>query len=113
MILFLWKQTRVVGSNPGTGNWMDIISHIYFCKNCKVCIKLPKINDKKRPGSHFLIKMRSFLGTRTRTAYHVTKIGIGQRLYDSLTVTFMTNSPGKYLGNIPKGGDAVRSLHVD
>ena len=50
MILFLWKQTRVVGSNPGTGNWMDIISHIYFCKNCKVCIKLPKINDKKRPG---------------------------------------------------------------
>ena len=41
------SSPKVVGSNPGTIYWMDIFTHI-FCKNCNdVCLKRPKLNDKR------------------------------------------------------------------
>ena len=47
---------KVVGSNPGMVYWMDIFSHIFVVKICNVCLKRPKINEK-RPGLvHFLEK---------------------------------------------------------
>ena len=47
---------KVLGSNPGTINWMDIFSYLFFVKICSVCLKRPKINEK-RPGlAHFLKK---------------------------------------------------------
>ena len=46
----MWSPGLVVmGSNPGTMYWMDFF-HIYCCKNCKVCLKRLKINDKRGRG---------------------------------------------------------------
>ena len=40
-MLWLWEETRVlkvVSSNPGTVDCMDIVKFI-CCKNCSVCLK--------------------------------------------------------------------------
>ena len=38
---------EVVGSNPSTGYWVDIFSHCIVVKNCNVCLKRSKLNDKQ------------------------------------------------------------------
>ena len=38
---------KVIGSNPGAVHWMDIFSHRFCCKNCIVCLKRQKINEKE------------------------------------------------------------------
>ena len=41
---------KVVGLIPGTVYWIDIFTYI-CCKNCDdVCLKRPKINDKRGRG---------------------------------------------------------------
>ena len=41
------SHSKVVGSNPGTVHWMDIFFTYICCKNCNVCLKRPKINEKE------------------------------------------------------------------
>ena len=43
---------EVVGSNPGTVYWMDMF-HIDLLKNCVVCLKRLKINEKEVGDGHF------------------------------------------------------------
>ena len=43
-----------MGSNPGAVFWMDIF-HIVGCKNCIVCFKRPKINEKEARVEPFFI----------------------------------------------------------
>ena len=38
--------------------WMDIF-HIFCCKNCNVCLKRPKINEKEAGVGPFLKKLIS------------------------------------------------------
>ena len=39
---------EVMGSNPSTGYWMDIFSHIFVAKlELFACLKRPKINEKE------------------------------------------------------------------
>ena len=46
---------EVVGSNPSPVYWMDIFT--YICsKNCNVCLKRPKINEKRLGLAHFFKK---------------------------------------------------------
>ena len=58
LVQWLWEETQIpngVGLNPGTVNWMDISSHLFVVKFCNVCLKRPKINEK-RPGLAHLKK---------------------------------------------------------
>ena len=47
MVMERDPRPRVVGSNLGTVYWMDIFSHIFVVKNCNVCLKRLKINEKE------------------------------------------------------------------
>jgi len=39
---------EVVGLNPGAIYWMDMtFCTLIYCKNCFVCLKRPKINEKE------------------------------------------------------------------
>ena len=42
-----------MGLIPGTVYWIDIFSHIFVVKNCNVCLKRPKINQKEAGLAHF------------------------------------------------------------
>ena len=58
----VWEDThipKVVGFNHGTVYWMDIFSHIFVVKDCNVCLKRPKINEKEAEvGSFFKKRIR-------------------------------------------------------
>ena len=49
LVQWLWEEThvpKVIGSNPST-----LYFHYICCKNCNdVCLKRPKINDKRGRG---------------------------------------------------------------
>ena len=49
---------KVVGSNHSDIYWMDTWTffHIVIDKNCIVCLKRPKINEKRPELAHFLLK---------------------------------------------------------
>ena len=51
------SRPKVVGSNPGTVDWMDIFSHTFVKKNCNVCLKRPKINEKEAGVGPFLLRL--------------------------------------------------------
>ena len=57
MVMERDPRPRVVGSNLGTVYWMDIFSHIFVVKNCNVCLKRPKINEKEAGIGPLLKKM--------------------------------------------------------
>ena len=39
---------EVVSSNPGAVYWIDLTFFTFICcKNCNVCLKRPKINEKE------------------------------------------------------------------
>ena len=48
---------KVVGSNHSDIYWMDTwkFFHIVIDKNCIVCLKRPKINEKRPELAHFLL----------------------------------------------------------
>ena len=50
--------SKVAGSNPGTVYWMHIFQHIPIrCEKCNnVCLKRPKINNKRGRGWPILKK---------------------------------------------------------
>ena len=57
LVYWLWETTHVqsvVGSNPSNVYWMDMTFFTFICcKNSIVCLKRPKIIEK-RPGlAHF------------------------------------------------------------
>ena len=50
LVLWLWEEThipKVVGSNPGTLYWMDILSHISVVKIVLFVWKRPKMSKKE------------------------------------------------------------------
>ena len=49
---------EVMGSNPDTIYWMESAFFTLICsKNCfDVCLKRPKINEKRPELAHFLLK---------------------------------------------------------
>ena len=47
---------EVVGSNPSIGYWIKNFPHINCCKNCNVCLKRPKINEKEAGVGPFFKK---------------------------------------------------------
>ena len=52
-----WEEThipKVVGSNPSTVYWIDIFFKYICCKNCNVCLKRQKINEKEAEVGPFL-----------------------------------------------------------
>ena len=62
---WLWEEThvsKVVGSNPGAGYWMDMTFFtLICCKNCIVCLKKTKINKKEAGMAHILKKSQLYL----------------------------------------------------
>ena len=65
-----------MGSNPSTVYWMDIFSHVFVVKICNVCLKIPKINEK-RPGLAHLLKIETLsngsLGKTQEPTYVCTR----------------------------------------
>ena len=48
---------EVVGLNPGAIYWMDMtFCTLIYCKNCFVCLKRPKINEKEAKVGPFFKK---------------------------------------------------------
>ena len=56
------SSSKVVGSNPGAGYWMDMTFFftLICCKNCIVCLKRPKINKKEADVGPFF-KKKNFI----------------------------------------------------
>ena len=48
---------KVVSSNPCTIYWMDIFHITICCKNCNVCLKRTKINEKEAGVGPFFKRM--------------------------------------------------------
>ena len=95
LVQWLWEKThvpKVVGLNPGTVCWMEIFSHIFVEKICKVCLKRPKINEK-RPGLVLFKKpknIRSLRPDMEKLCYFVYIQTEGQSLPD-LSFLFLRN----------------------
>ena len=74
--IFIFGVPKVVGSNPGTIYWMDIF-HIFCFKICyDVCLKRPKINDKRGRGWPILLK-KSIEG---RSQFTVVSVSISSHI---------------------------------
>ena len=58
LVWWLREETqvlKVVGSNPSAVYWMDMTFFtLICCKNCIVCLKRPKINEKEAGDGPFL-----------------------------------------------------------
>ena len=73
LVYWLWETTHVqsvVGSNPSNVYWMDMTFFTFICcKNSIVCLKRPKIIEK-RPG---LAQVRTSTTTSTTTGLTLTR----------------------------------------
>ena len=63
---------EVVGSNPSTGYWVDIFSHCIVVKNCNVCLKRSKLNDKQ--AGEGLFKKKTIIAITVATAAATTTV---------------------------------------
>ena len=64
LVQWLWEENhvpKVVGSNPGTVNWMDIFSHIFVVKIVMILFEKTENKQKRSRGWPIFKKQQHFL----------------------------------------------------
>ena len=88
VVKWLWEEThfpKVVGSKSALDTQCTFL-HIYCCKNCNVCLKKTKINEKEAGEGQFL---KMYPGPYSCVNLHL--------IYPNLAKLFATSFDGNYI----------------